>query len=75
LTPPCNREEALTEFQKLKLIMGPLRNVGTHIPIIAIAIGIKSSIVFLFNAARTPDKTPITSAISIAYIANSKVIR
>ncbi len=30
--------------------------------------------VFLFNAARTPDNTPITSAISIAYIANSKVI-
>ena len=38
------------------------------------AMGIKSSIVFLFNAANTPDKIPMTSAISIAYIANSKVI-
>ena len=38
------------------------------------AVGIKSRRVFLFKAARTPEKTPITSAIKIAYIANSKVI-
>jgi hypothetical protein len=34
----------------------------------------KSKRVFLFNAARTPEKTPITSAIRMAYIASSKVI-
>ena len=51
---------------KINTNNGPIKNVGTHIPIMAIAIGIKSKKVFLFKAARTPEKTPIKSAISIA---------
>ena len=51
---------------KIKTNNGPIKKVGTHIPIIAIDIGIKSKNVFLFNAANTPEKTPITKAIKIA---------
>ena len=51
---------------KINTNNGPIKNVGTHIPIIAIAIGIKSNIVFLFKAAKTPEKTPMKSAINIA---------
>ncbi len=41
---------------KIKTNNGPIKKVGTHIPIIAIDIGIKSKNVFLFNAANTPEK-------------------
>ena len=44
---------------KIKTKSGPIKNVGTHIPIIAIAIGIKSRYVFLLRAAKTPDEIPI----------------
>ena len=51
---------------KINTKSGPIKNVGTHIPIIAIAIGIKSRKVFRFKAAKTPEETPINRAINIA---------
>jgi dipeptidase len=62
--PDTGRSSRL--IPKIKTNKGPIRNVGTHMPIIAIAIGIKSKNVFLFNAASTPKNTPITKAIKIA---------
>ena len=70
--PETGRSSKL--IPKINTSNGPIKKVGTHIPIIAIAIGMKSNAVFLLRAAKTPEKTPITSAINIAYIASSKVI-
>ena len=50
----------------IKTKSGPIRKVGTQIPIIAIAIGMKSRKVFLFKAAKTPENIPMTKAMRIA---------